>query len=134
MLNKMNQSKKIILITEDEPPMSRILTDALSESGFETLQAKDGQEGLTLALEKHPDLILLDVLMPKMDGLAMIRKLRADSWGKNVPVIVLTNVSSDTDEIISTVVDTQPAYYFIKSDVKLDTIVEKIKQILTPAT
>lgn len=130
----MNQPKKIILITEDEPPMLRILTDALMDSGFETLQAKNGQEGLTLALEKHPDLVLLDLLMPAMDGLTMIQKLRTDGWGKNVPVIILTNVSSDTDPIIDTVVKTQPAYYFVKSDVKLDQIIEKIKQIITGAT
>jgi CheY-like chemotaxis protein len=127
----MNQPKKIILITEDEPPMLRILTDALMDSGFETLQAKNGQDGLALALEKHPDLVLLDLLMPNMDGLTMIQKLRTDGWGKNVPVIILTNVSSDSDPIIETVVKTQPAYYFVKSDVKLDQIIEKIKQIVT---
>ncbi len=131
----MSQSKKIILITEDEPPMLRILTDALRDSGFETLQAKNGQEGLVLALEKHPDLVLLDLLMPNMDGLTMIQKLRTDDgWGKNVPVIILTNVSSDTDPIIDTVVKTQPAYYFVKSDVKLEQIIEKIKQIVTGST
>lgn len=127
----MTQPKKIILITEDEPPMLRILTDALTDSGFETLQAKNGQEGLNLALQKHPDLVLLDLLMPNMDGLTMIQKLRTDAWGKNVPVIILTNVSSDTDSIIETVVKTQPAYYFVKSDVKLEQIIEKINQIVT---
>lgn len=123
--------KKIVLITEDEPPMLRILTDKLTESGFETLQAKNGEEGLKTALEHHPDLILLDVLMPKLNGMVMMDKLREDEWGKKVPIIVLTNVSADTDETLKAIVKDQPAYYFVKSNSKLDEIVEKVKEILS---
>lgn len=130
----MQETKKIILVTEDESPMLRVLTDALSECGFDTLQARDGQEGLTLALEKHPDLILLDILMPKMDGLTMLHKLREDMWGKKVPVVILTNVSSDTDQVIQSIVENQPSYYFVKSDVKLDEIVNKIKELISNST
>lgn len=126
----MQESKKIVLVTEDEPPMLQVLTDALSESGFKTLQAKDGQQGLVIALQEHPDLILLDILMPNMDGLTMLNKLREDTWGKHVPVIILTNVSSDTDPVIQAIVKNQPSYYFVKSDVKLEMIIEKIKHIL----
>lgn len=122
--------RKIVLITEDEPPMLRILTDKLTESGFETLQAKNGEEGLSLALQHHPDLILLDILMPKLDGLTMMNKLREDTWGKTVPIIVLTNVSADTDETLQAIIKTQPAYYFVKSNSKLDDIVEKVKELL----
>jgi DNA-binding response OmpR family regulator len=127
----MQNTKKIVLVTEDEAPMLRILIDALSECGFETMQARDGQAGLQLALQKHPDLVLIDILMPKMDGLTMMRKLRKDSWGKKVPIIILTNVSSDTDPVIQAIVENQPSYYFVKSDVKLDDIVEKIKKVLS---
>lgn len=126
--------KKIVLITEDEPPMLRILTDKLTESGFETLQAKNGEEGLEIALKHHPDLILLDVLMPKLNGMLMMDKLREDVWGKKVPIIVLTNVSADTDETLEAIVKDQPAYYFVKSNSKLDEIVEKVKEILSSPT
>lgn len=126
----MAETKKIILVAEDEPAMLSILTDALIQSGFAALQAKDGDEGLRLSLEKHPDLILLDILMPKMDGLTMLKKLREDIWGRNVPVIILTNVSADTNTIIQSIVRDQPAYYIVKSDVKLEHIVEKVKEVL----
>lgn len=125
-------SKKVILITEDEPSMLRILTDKLTESGFETLQAKNGEEGLALALQHHPDLILLDILMPKLDGMTVLSKLREDEWGKKVPVIILTNVSADTDATLQGIIKTQPAYYFVKSNTRLEDIVEKVKEILSP--
>ena len=69
-------------------------------------QAKDGEEGLKVANEKHPDLILLDIIMPKMDGLTMMKELREGSeWGKKVAVILLTNLSSDEDRIIKSIAD-----------------------------
>lgn len=128
----MQDQKKVVLITEDEIPMLSILSDTLVANGFETLQARDGEQGLSLALQQHPDLILLDVLMPKMDGLAMIERLREDSWGKNVPVIILTNVSPDTNAILQSIIKNQPSYYFVKADMKLEHVVEKIKNILIP--
>lgn len=122
--------KKIVLVIEDELPMLKVLVDKLQESGFATFQAKDGEEGLQLAFSHHPDLVLLDILMPKMDGMTMMGKLREDSWGKAVPVVILTNVSPDTDTTIKAIVDYQPAFYLVKSDVKLEGIVEKIREIL----
>src|SRR5690348_16588181 len=121
----MQPQKQIVLITEDEPSMLNILADKFFQNGFIALTANDGQEGLRVALEKHPDVVLLDLLMPKIDGMAMMTKLRQDSWGKTVPVIILTNVSPDSDDIIKVIVDSQPAYYLVKSDVKLEEIVEK---------
>lgn len=126
----MEASKKIVLIVEDELPMLQVLKDKLQESGFATFQARDGEEGLQLSITQHPDVILLDLLMPKMDGMTMLTKLRQDAWGKNVPVIVLTNVSADTDATLKAIVTTQPAFYLVKSDVKLEQVVEKIQQVL----
>lgn len=128
----MQPQKQVVLITEDEPSMLTILADKFMQNGFVALTAKDGEEGLRVALDKHPDVVLLDLLMPKIDGMAMMTKLRQDSWGKSVPVIILTNVSPDSDTIIKAIVDSQPAYYLVKSDVKLEEIVEKVKSILTP--
>jgi len=126
----MDSKKKTILILEDEPAMLHIVATRLAESGFETLLAKDGQEGLTLALQKHPDLILLDVLMPKIDGLTLMKKLREDAWGNTVPMIVLSNMSPDSNTTLQAITNNQPAYYFVKSDIKLEEIVEKIKDVL----
>jgi two-component system, OmpR family, alkaline phosphatase synthesis response regulator PhoP len=126
----MTDQKKVILIIEDEPPMLNILADKLDEDGFATLQARNGEEGLRLALQHHPDLILLDILMPKMNGITTIHKLREDTWGKTVPVVMLTNVSPDSNETLQEIIKSQPAYYFVKSDIQLTEIVEKVKEVL----
>src|SRR3989344_8083810 len=95
----MESSKnKILLITEDEPALRYVLRDKLSNIGFKVFEAADGEEGLAVALKERPDLILLDLLMPKMDGISMLKKLREDEWGKKVKVLVLTNLE-DTNKI-----------------------------------
>lgn len=122
--------KKKILIVEDEESMLDIISNYLTNQEFTTLMAKDGEEGLTTALKERPDLILLDILMPKMDGMIMLQKLRLDEWGKKVPVIILTNVSPNANSVINSVLKNEPAYYLVKSDVKLEGIVDKVKDVL----
>ena len=120
---------KRVLIVEDEPPELRALVDKFSREGFEALEAKNGEEGLNLALETHPDLILLDIVMPKMDGLTMLKKLREDEWGRGVPVIVLTNLSDGDkarDAIYHGVYD-----YLVKADWKLEDVIKKVKEWLS---
>lgn len=122
--------KKNILIVEDEEEVTRAISDMLTNQEFTVLLAKDGEEGLNIALKEHPDLVLLDILMPKMDGMVMLQKLREDEWGKQVPVIILTNVSPNANSIINSVLQNEPAYYLVKSDVKLEGILDKIKDVL----
>src|SRR5882724_12815069 len=99
--------QKKILIVEDEEAMLRLLSDALSEAGFQVVTAKDGVQGLGNAKTYHPDLILLDIILPEMDGITMMKTLReTDEWGKNVPIIVLTNLNAD-DAIMKAVVDNE---------------------------
>lgn len=126
----MQEKGNVILIVEDEASMLNLLNDTLIQNGFQTLKAKNGQEGLKMALEKHPSLIVLDIFMPKMDGLTLMDKLRQDEWGKNVPIVVLSNISPDTDETLQAIVTNQPAYYLMKSDNQLSDIVEKVKEVL----
>lgn len=121
---------KKILIVEDEQDMLDALTDKFTREGFETLQAKDGIEGLEVALKDHPDLILLDIVMPKMDGMTMMKKLREDEWGKNVPIIILTNLSATDEKLIEGMVKGEPSYYLVKSDWKIKDVVEKVKETL----
>jgi CheY-like chemotaxis protein len=125
----MEMKKNKILIIDDEPPMLTALNEAFENEGFSTLLAKDGEEGLQVALDKQPDIILLDILMPKIDGVSMMKKLRQTDWGKNIPVIFLTNINPD-DSVLNAVVETQPAYYLIKSDMNLDGIIAKVKEVL----
>ena len=121
--------KKTILIIEDELPMLKALSDKFTLEGFEILEAKDGAEGLETAISKKPDLIILDIFMPVMDGKAMFEKLRQDAWGKTVPVIILTNLNPD-DKTLDQLMKNGPSYYFIKSKWKLEELVAKVKSEL----
>lgn len=121
--------KKIILVTEDEPAMMQAMIDSFTRAGFTVLPARDGVEGLEIAKKEHPDLILLDILMPKMDGIAMMDALRLDEWGKTVPIIILTNLDT-TSSMISTILKDQPAYYLLKTNTKLEDLVEKVNGVL----
>ena len=92
------ESKKTVLIVEDEKNIVDIVRFNLQREGYDTLEAYDGEAGLALAREKKPDLILLDVMMPKMMGFDVCRALRAE--GDNVPVIILTAREEEEDKIL----------------------------------
>lgn len=125
-----NIEKKKILVVEDEEALLQALTDTFSENGYEVLKAKNGVEALSVALKNHPDLIILDILMPEMDGMSMVKNLRADNWGSKVPVIILTNINPESNHILQSIVESQPAYYLIKANVELSEIVEKANSII----
>ena len=126
------ENNKKILIVEDERSLSQALVNKLTLEGFATLTAKNGEEGLKIALREHPDLILLDIVMPRMDGITMMKKLRqTDEWGKNVPVILLTNLSADDEKIMRAVTENEPAYYLVKSDYTISDVVEKVRERLS---
>jgi len=122
-------NKKTILIVEDETAIVKILSDKLNQTGYTSLTAINGLEGFKVALSKKPDLILLDILMPVMDGITMLKKLREDPWGKEVPVIIFTNVEAD-ESIRTGVLNTQPSFYIIKTELKLVDLIEKINTTL----
>jgi DNA-binding response OmpR family regulator len=124
------QTKKIILVVEDEKSLREALVDMLTMKNFITIEAKNGREGVELALLKHPDLVLLDIIMPEMDGLATLKKIREDKWGVNIPVIILTNLNTVKDQLIDDKVANRPTYYLIKSNWKLLDIAKKIEKIL----
>lgn len=84
---------KKVLIADDDEALLSVLVDSFTLHGFNILKATNGQEALDIALREHPDIILLDILMPVMDGLGMLEKLRQDEWGKNADVILLTNLN-----------------------------------------
>jgi CheY-like chemotaxis protein len=127
-------SKRTILIVDDELPLLHALVDKCTNEGYNVLDGKDGQEGLDIALLKHPDLILLDIMMPKMDGLTMLEKLRLDNWGKDVPVILLTNLNDP--EKVAEAVKFGVYDYLVKTNWKLEDVInkiqDKIKEIPNP--
>ena len=118
---------KKILLVDDDVIMSSTLAYNLEQSGFEVVKASDGEEGLKLAIEKKPDLILLDILLPKMDGITLIKKIREDAWGKKASIIVLTNLSSP-ENIAEATEWTKD--YLIKSDWKIEDLIRHVKNKL----
>lgn len=119
---------KVILIVEDEAPIQTALGDNLEAEGFEVIKAKNGVEGLERALKEHPDLILLDIMMPQMNGLTMLKKLRTDEWGENAQVIILTNFGDN--EKIAEALNEDVSEYLVKSDIKIEELVARIKEKL----
>jgi DNA-binding response OmpR family regulator len=118
---------KKILVVEDEAPLRNAITSILSANGFAVVQAANGKEGFDLAFKERPDLILLDHLMPVMDGLTMFEKLRQEhGWGESVAVIFLTN-STDLAKIASPTEEALPDF-LVKSDWNIEDIVTKIKE------
>lgn len=120
--------KKTILIVEDEEPIRSTLRDRLLDENFAIIEARNGEEGLKAALIGHPDLILLDIIMPVMDGMTMLQKLRQDPWGKKAKVVVLTNLN-DTAKIVESI-EYDTYEYLVKSDWKLDDVVKEVRKHL----
>lgn len=124
----MLKTNKKILIVEDEPAMLRALRDRFTSEGFDILEAKNGEEGLSISVSKHPDIILLDIIMPKMDGLTMLKDLRKDKWGAKANVIILTNLSDG--ESLSAALKHGAYDFLVKADWRLEDVVSKVREKL----
>ena len=124
------ETTKTILVVEDDKSLRAAIVDFLTIKKFTTLEARNGREGVEVALAKHPDLILLDLVMPEMDGMTALKKIREDAWGASVSVIILTNLSATSEQLVNDMVTHKPMHYLIKSDWKLNDVVGKIEEIL----
>ncbi|MCK5022011.1 MAG: response regulator [Candidatus Pacebacteria bacterium] len=120
--------KTIVQVIEDDEILSNTIKDELEGEGFEVIQSFDGEEGLKIAKENKPDIILLDIIMPKLDGIAVLKMLKLDANIKNIPVIILT-VYGDMDKISDTI-ELGAKAYFIKDQQKLSEVVKTVKEIL----
>lgn len=120
-----------ILLIEDESALQKALGNYLEMEGYEMISALDGSAGLELAEKEKPDLILLDLILPKMSGLEVLKKLKENSSTQTIPVIVLTNLGEVgyINETLKAGVDGIKAY-LVKTDFTLEEVVEKIKQAL----
>ena len=97
MEEEIDRSQKTILVVDDEPPIRNILVVNLQKEGYNTIEASDGISALNIALEQYPDLILLDIMLPKMDGLSVCKRIK-NSY--NVPILMLTAKDSEIDKIL----------------------------------
>jgi len=119
---------KKILFIEDEEALQKTLGEVLKQEGFEVVSAFDGEAGLNLVKSAKPDLILLDLIMPKMTGFEVLTKLKADEETKNIPVIVLTNLESIGD--VGKAIEAGATTYLVKAQYSLDEVLEKVKKAL----
>lgn len=127
-----NGTRHKILIVEDEDSLSEVLKERLENEGFDVTIAHDGAEGLIVALDQQPDAILLDIIMPKLDGLSMLKQLRTYDAGKIIPVIVMTNLS-DSKEVHEALAS-GARDFLVKSDWAIADLVASIrKQLATPS-
>jgi DNA-binding response OmpR family regulator len=122
-------NKNKILIVEDEHSMRKALREKFVHAGFEVIEAADGEAGLAMCFEYRPDLILLDIYMPKMVGTELFQRLREDDWGKTVPVVILSNLLAD-DTTIQELSQFNLVAYLVKSGTKIEYIVELVKKTL----
>ncbi|MEK7150991.1 MAG: response regulator [Patescibacteria group bacterium] len=125
----MNTIEKTILVVEDEETLLRLLVDEFTTEGYRVLEAKNGVEGLAIALKEHPDLILLDIIMPRLDGIATLSKLREDEWGKTARILILTNLEGDAEKTIKAI-ENGVFEYFVKSRWTLESLKKRVKEKL----
>lgn len=121
-------AKAKILIVEDDKHIREALADIVKQADYEVETAENGELGLTKAFAGHPDLILLDVLMPEMDGETMLGKLREDEWGKKVEVVILSNF--DAPATVNESLQRGVLQYLVKADTSGKELVTVIEQML----
>jgi DNA-binding response OmpR family regulator len=121
-----------ILIIEDDVLLSRMYTSIFSSGNYEVDNATDGQEGLDKARASQPDLILLDIMMPKLNGMEVLSKLKSDPKFDSTPVVVLTNLAGDND--VQSALGLGAVRYIIKSEVKPKEVEAIVSEILAGAT
>ena len=108
--------------------LNKTLQEFLTHHGLDVIGASNGEEGIRFAKEKNPDLIVLDIILPKKDGFEVIKELKEDDKTKQIPIVLLTNLGSLSD--IEKALVLGVSTYFVKSDYTLEEIVTKIKAML----
>jgi PleD family two-component response regulator len=120
-------SKKL-LVADDEQFISTAYGDGLGRAGFTVVVAHDGEEALDKITAEMPDLVLLDLIMPKLNGFEVLKKVKADDSLKSIPVVILSNLSQDTDE--AEVKKLGAADFIVKSNISLQDLIAKVNQLL----
>jgi DNA-binding response OmpR family regulator len=122
------EKKKKILIIEDDSILQKAMQEFLTADGFEVFTASDGEEGLRFARSKDPDLILLDIILPKINGFEVLKEIKSDANIQKVPTILLTNLGglNDVEKALALGAST----YLVKSDYGLGEISQKVRETL----
>ena len=120
---------KTILFIEDEPTLQKLVGRFLEKEGYQVISALNGETGLNLTKKMKPDLVLLDLILPKKDGFEVLQDIKKDEEIKDIPVIILTNLegSTDVEKALALGVTT----YLVKANYELKEIVKKIEETLS---
>lgn len=118
----------IILLVEDDKFLVDIFATRLKSAGYNVVVANDGESGLALASERHPHIILLDIIMPQMDGYEVLAKLQEQDMTKDIPVILLTNLGHEED--VEKGLKSGAAGYLIKAQYTPTEVLNKVKEVL----
>lgn len=121
-----------ILIVEDDPLMSRMYQKIFTFEGFEVSLAYNGEEGFEKVVQEKPTLVLLDVMMPKMNGIQVLEKIKIDPTTKTIPVVMLTNLAGQQDA--ERALAKGAVKYIVKSEYEPKQIVNMVKEILAGYT
>jgi len=125
----MSEEKKKVLLVEDDQAISDMYKLSLEENGFEVLLTEKGSEALAIAQEQKPAIILLDVILPEVDGFSILQTLKAQTETKKIPVLLLTNLSQESDQEKGK--ELGAAAYLVKSQHTPSEVISEIKTILS---
>ena len=121
---------KKILVVDDEPDVVTYLATVLRDHGYETLEASNGEEALQVVLRDKPDLVTLDITMPEMSGVRAYRVMKEDPALKRIPVIIVTGISHDFKQFISTRPQVPPPEGYLEKPVKPEDLLAEVKRLL----
>ena len=127
----MPKAKNKILIIEDDKFLLKLYSDKLRREGFEVLGSLTGQEGANMVSLERPDLVILDLVLPRKNGFEVLSEIKLDSQTKEIPVIILTNLGQEAD--IRTGLELGAEDYLVKTDFSLNELPEVVKKYLLKA-
>lgn len=119
---------KKILFIEDEPDLQKLISSALEKKDYKVLKALDGEIGWNLCQTEKPDLILLDLILPKKDGFELLTDLKKNPVTKDIPVIVLTNLEGVSH--VEKALELGATTFLIKTNYRIEEVIEKIEEVL----
>ncbi len=124
----MPDAKKKVLLVEDDKMILDMYTLKFTQEGYEVTQAENGKDGLEAAKKMVPDIVLLDIILPQMDGFTVLKSLKADPKLKDIPVVLLTNLGQDGD--VKKGIELGAVDYLIKANFTPSQVVDKVKSVL----
>lgn len=123
-------SRKVLLVIDDDAIISELYQRMFRDVGIEAIMTRDGEEGLRMAKEIRPDCVILDILMPKLNGIDVLKSLKGDEKTRSMPVLVLTNYEQYRQEMKDLGADD----YLIKADLDVKDVVKRVLAVISPTS